>query len=144
MFSQTIAPIHNQHQTKAGKTVHGSYQVQNNSLIPQPLTLEPTELFLDAHGTHRGPLPDTIKVKLSTTSARLSPKQIMQIDYAISCAVLPCNIAITNVFTVGKTADGLEVRLVLPFSIYLGTTKTPRADAVKAAGMTESPIIAVK
>ena len=135
-YGQTIAPIHAEHTTKVGKTIRGSFQIQNNNVTPEPLTLDSSELSLDSNGTpHYGPLRSTTRVILSQTSGRLGPKEIRQIDYKISCDVLPCAVAIASAFTVGKTVDGIQVRLVLPFSVYLGTSKHPRVEALHAAGL---------
>jgi hypothetical protein len=134
-YGQTLAPLHAEHSTKPGKTVRGSFQVQNNNLTPEALVIEARDLQLDVKGGHFGPLPPTTTVTLSQSSARLGPKQILQIDYKVTCQNLPCNVSIANGFSVGHTADGIEVKLVLPFSVYLAHSKHPRQDALHAAGL---------
>lgn len=136
LSAQTIAPVHAEHSTKVGKTVHGSYQVQNDGLTPEPLTIEADGLEFNAQGPRRVALPVTTKITLSATSMRLGPKQIVQIDYRITCSVEPCAVALSNIFTLGKVQSGLEVRAIIPFPVYVcSTSKHCRADTLHAAGL---------
>ena len=132
---QTIAPPIAEFRAKPAKFVSGSFQVQNNELIPVAFTVESYRLTLDSQQLHFQ-MPDSgMQILLSQSSGRLGPKEIRRIDYKISCSSIPCQSAIKVGLITGRTKDGAQVRIIISHVVYLGSSKSPRQDALIQAGL---------
>lgn len=112
---QTISPVVSEY----GKKAAGSFLVQNNTLSPMAVVVESYSWSADSTGQHFRKLDPSVHVELSETSARLSPKEIHQFDYKVKCDQLPCTFSFLAGMIVGHTADGMQVRLILPHTVYV-------------------------
>jgi len=132
---QTIAPPIAEFRAKPAKFVSGSFQVQNNELVPVAFTVESYRLTFDSKQLHFQ-IPDSgMQIVLSQSSGRLGPKEIRRIDYKMSCSSVPCQAAIKVGLITGRTKDGAQVRIIISHVVYLGSSKSPRQDALIEAGL---------
>ncbi|MGH9509354.1 MAG: hypothetical protein ACRD2M_05415 [Terriglobales bacterium] len=116
--AQTIRPVLTEH----GEKARGKFELVND-------TLEPLNVVLDARSftvTDSGelayrPLDKSIHLKLSTMSFRIPPQQNYWVFYEATADQNPAWFVIYASFTgYGfKTADGMNVRLQLPHTVYL-------------------------
>jgi hypothetical protein len=97
----------------------GSYQIQNQSLVPMQFTVETFTLHFSKTGPIRSALESSVSVRLSQSSGRLGPKEVRRIDYQIRCAVLPCVVQFENAFSAGHTANGIAVKIALSHTVYV-------------------------
>jgi hypothetical protein len=136
--AQTIAPITSEY----GKKANGSFQIQNNTLLPLTVTVESYSVTLDKSGRQLHPLLSTSHVRLSQTSARLGPKEIYEFSYHIACDTLPtpCLVTFLSGMIVGHTQGDkdhpvMQVRVILDHAVYIcAKEKNCRADVIKASG----------
>ena len=132
IFAQTVAPLVSEY----GKKASGSFKIQNNTLQPVAVTVEAYSFSLDKDGQHFRKLDDTVHVTLSQSSARLSPMEIHEFNYKVTCAAMPCMVSFQTGMVVGHTTDGLQVRLILPHAVYLcEKQKNCRQDVLTDAGL---------
>jgi hypothetical protein len=131
--AQTVSPI----VAEFGKKANGAFQITNNTVQPMVVSLESYSFSLDSKGQHFRKLDATTHVTLSESSARLSPREVHEFNYRITCDVLPCYTTILSGMIVGKTQDGIQVRLILPHSVYTCQKKASkcREQALKEAGL---------
>jgi hypothetical protein len=131
--AQTVSPI----TAEYGRKANGEFQITNNTVQPMVVSLEAYSFSLDSKGQHFRKLDGTTHLVLSETSARLSPKEVHSFNYRITCDVLPCYTTILSGMIVGKTQDGIQVRLILPHSVYTCQKKASkcREQALKEAGL---------
>jgi len=115
--SQTLSPVIQ----SCGKKCSGEFSVKNNGLKAMFVTLEPKSMALHPDGTETvtplEPSSGTILV-LSETSARVSPMAEHRFTYKLQCAQYPCAVQIFASMIVGKTTSGLQVRLLIPETVY--------------------------
>lgn len=131
-YNQTVSPITAQY----GRKANGSFQIQNNTVQPMVVSLEVYSFSLDSKGQHFRKLDDSTHVTLSETSARLSPKEIHEFTYRMVCQTAPCEVSILSGMIVGKTQEGIQVRLVLPHSVYMcEKAKRCREQILQDAGL---------
>ena len=101
-------------------TADGKIMLTNNTAKPIVVVLEPKSfsISVDGRGTFRH-LDPGIKVELSRTSVRLEPKQNYYIFYKASSATLPAWFTIYSAFSQIEHGDGVDVRILLPHTVYL-------------------------
>jgi hypothetical protein len=114
--AQTISPVIQEYQTKAD----GRFQIYNDSDIPLTVVLEPHSFRVDSNGdaTFRKLDPE-IRVKLSSTSFRLQPKETYFVFYKATSETLPNWFCIYATITGPTTSTGIKVALQLPHTVYL-------------------------
>jgi hypothetical protein len=132
--AQTVSPVI----VECSKKCNGEFSITNNGLSPLAVSVEPRSFSLDTlgHATNR-PLDPTVDLKLDEGSARISPKGTHTFGYKLRCSVLPCSVALLSSMVVGRTTEGILVRVQLAHTIYAcekgkNCRKTVRA----AAGVT--------
>lgn len=117
LHSQTLGPTF----SECGKRCSGSFQVTNNGLTPMTVTVEPHGFKMEQGTADKAtftPADNNADVQLSTTSARLSPKQTYTFDYKIRCHELPCQVGLAAGMMIGHTDEGLAVKLVMGHIVY--------------------------
>jgi hypothetical protein len=116
ILAQTIQPLIVEYNGKAG----GKFQVTNDTLMPMAIVIEPKSFSLDNKGwaTYRK-LDPGIHLDLSTMSFRLEPKQSYYIFYKAHADMLPAWFTIYAVFSPVRKDEGLQVRVMLPHTVYL-------------------------
>jgi len=113
--AQTISPL----TAEYGKKADGFFTVQNNSLQPVVVTVEPRSFSADEQGRQIfRPLDSGVHAKVDSTSARIGPKSSHIFSYKVTCDVLPCSMTFLTRTTAGRTPEGFEVALHLPHTVY--------------------------
>lgn len=117
-FSQTVRPVINELNNPA----KGRVEYVNDGLTPLNVVLEPKSFSVSETGeiTYR-PLDPNIHVKLSTTSFRIQPQQTYYVFYEANSPQSPNWFVIYAAFSgfPFRTAQGMNVRLELPHTVYL-------------------------
>ena len=118
--AQTISPVIVEYQKKA----NGKFQVTNDSDVPLAVVLEPESFTVDGKGNPTYfPLDKNVHLELSSTSFRLAPHQTYMVFYKASADRLPAWFTIYATVTGRRTAQGLELAIHLPHTVYLMTSK---------------------
>jgi hypothetical protein len=117
--AQTVRPVIDE---IAGNPVKGRIEYVNDGLLPLNVVLEPRSFTVSETGeaSYR-PLDSDIHLKLSATSFRLQPQQTYYVFYEASAPKLPAWFVIYANFTgfAFRTAQGMNVRLQLPHTVYI-------------------------
>src|SRR6476660_6899630 len=117
--AQTVRPVINE---LVGNPVKGRVEYVNDSLTPLNVVLEAKSFTVSETGevSYR-PLDSDIHIKLSTTSFRIQPQQTYYVFYEATAPHTPAWFVIYANFTgfAFRTAQGMNVRLQLPHTVYL-------------------------
>ena len=125
--AQTLSPPLVEYEERG----RASFQVSNPTLFPLTVVLQPRGFEVDEMGVLKDIPFDTtkVKLKLSTMSVRLAPRQTYTVFYEASADSAPAWFAVMAAFTGGRTQNGIAVRIELPHVVYLGQrTALPRGD----------------
>jgi hypothetical protein len=127
--AQTVQPVI----SELGNPAKGHVEYINNSLTPLNVVLEMRSFSVSELGelSYR-PLDPSIHVKLSTTSFRIQPQQTYHVFYEASTTQSPAWFVIYANFSgfPFRTAQGMNVRLQLPHTVYLLPKQSLRKDEV--------------
>jgi hypothetical protein len=128
--AQTVRPLINE----LGNPCKGRVEYVNDGLTPLNVVLEAKSFTVTERGEIRyRPLDPDIHLKLSTTSFRIQPQQTYYVFYEANSPKSPQWFVIYAAFTGFnfRTAQGMNVRLELPHTVYLlPKTGVERADIV--------------
>ena len=115
--AQTISPLV---QECGGKKCTGSFTIRNDQLKPSSFVIESytTKFTNGASRPTPVPLDSGTTATISETSGRLSPKEARVFNFKVTCQSLPCAVTFLTGLSGGHTDDGIQVRLILPFSVY--------------------------
>jgi len=117
--AQTVRPVINE---LVGNPVKGRVEYVNDSLTPLNVVLEARSFTVSEAGEiNYRPLDPSIHLKLSTTSFRIQPQQTYYVFYQATSPQIPAWFVIYANFTgfAFRTAQGMNVRLQLPHTVYL-------------------------
>lgn len=109
----------------------GSFSVTNNTLYPLTVVLTPRGFAVNADGELTDvPLDTTrIKLKLSTLSFRLQPRQAYTVFYEATTDSVPSWFTIWSGITGARTDAGINLRIELPHVVYVNQKeRLPQAD----------------
>ncbi|HEY7352960.1 MAG TPA: hypothetical protein VH596_09375 [Terriglobales bacterium] len=127
--AQTVQPVI----SELGNPAKGHVEYINNSLTPLNVVLEMRSFTVSEMGelSYR-PLDPSIHVKLSTTSFRIQPQQTYHVFYEATSTQSPAWFVIYANFSgfPFRTAQGMNVRLQLPHTVYLLPKQSVQKDAV--------------
>lgn len=130
VLAQTVRPLINE----LGNPAKGRVEYVNDGLTPLNVVLEAKSFTVSETGeiSYR-PLDPEIHLKLSTTSFRIQPQQIYYVFYEATSPKSPAWFVIYAAFSgfPFRSAQGMNVRLELPHTVYLlpkGTIE--RADII--------------
>jgi hypothetical protein len=116
--AQTVRPLINE----LGNPAKGRVEYVNDSLLPLNVVLEAKSFTVSETGeiAYR-PLDADIHLRLSTTSFRIQPQQTYYVFYEASSPQSPTWFVIYAAFSgfPFRTAQGMNVRLELPHTVYL-------------------------
>ncbi len=116
--AQTVRPVLTEH----GEKARGKFELVNDTLEPLNVVLDARSFNVSDHGdvSYR-PLDKSIHLKLSAMSFRIPPQQSYWVFYEATADQNPAWFVIYASFTgYGfKTAEGMNVRLQLPHTVYL-------------------------
>jgi hypothetical protein len=125
--AQAISPFIAQYQGKA----QGQFQITNTTLFPMDVVLEPFSFVVNSKGQPKyGPLEPGIRVRLSSTSFRLGPKQVYTVYYEASADVLPAWFTIYATVTRANNHADIRVAFQLPHTVYLLPKTTVEKESV--------------
>ena len=117
--AQTVRPVINE---LVGNLVKGRVEYVNDSLTPLNVVLEARSFTVSESGeiTYRS-LDAGVHLKLSATSFRIQPQQTYYVFYEATSPQVPAWFVIYANFTgfTFRTAQGMNVRLQLPHTVYL-------------------------
>jgi len=117
-LAQTVRPVINE----LGNPAKGRVEYVNDSLMPLNVVLEAKSFAVSETGeiSYR-PLDGNIHLKLSTTSFRIQPRQTYYVFYEASSPQSPAWFVIYAAISgfPFRTAQGMNVRLYLPHTVYL-------------------------
>lgn len=135
-FAQTVSPVIVEYKAKA----EGQIALVNNTLVPLAVMLEPKSFSItaDGNGVYRSLDPD-IHVKLSAMSFRIDPGQTYYVFYSATADKLPAWFTVYCVFSKVQHAAGLDVRILLPHTVYIYPKKQPNNVPVKVGHAVYSP-----
>src|SRR5579863_9602494 len=117
-IAQTVRPVI----SELGNPAKGRVEYVNDGLTPLNVVLEARSFTVSENGelSYR-PLDPHIHLKLSATSFRIQPQQTFYVFYEASAPPSPKWFVIYASFTgfAFRTAQGMNVRLQLPHTVYL-------------------------
>jgi hypothetical protein len=115
-LAQTVSPVIVQYKEKAS----GRITLVNNTLAPMVVVLEPKSFSItpQGNGEYR-PLDPSIHLQLSAMSFRIEPGQTYYVFYKARADKLPAWFTIYAVFSGLHHEGGLNVRILLPHTVYL-------------------------
>ena len=115
-LAQSVQPVIVEYKGKAD----GKLAVTNNTLMPMVVVLEPKSFSItpEGKGIFR-PLDKDIHVELSAMSVKLQPKQTYYVFYKASSERLPAWFTVYATFVSAQHSPGLDVRIMLPHTVYL-------------------------
>jgi hypothetical protein len=121
-LAQTVSPVIVEYKGKA----EGQITLVNNTLTPLAVVLEPRSFSItpDGNGVYRNLDPD-IHVKLSSMSFRIDPGQTHYVFYSATADKLPAWFTIYSIFSKVQHDSGLDVRILLPHTVYIYPKKQP-------------------
>ena len=132
-WAQSVQPAISEYKGKAS----GVFEVANNTLQPMIVVLEPKSFSITAGG--RGafrPLDGGIHIQLSAESIRLEPKQIYHVFYKVSADKYPAWLTVYASFTAAHHGPSLDMRFLLPHTIYLYQKKSVDQSAIQVRDAT--------
>jgi hypothetical protein len=134
--AQTISPVIVEYDQKGD----GKIELTNNTLSPLVVILQPQSFSISPDGTavYR-PLDPGIHVDLSTTSVRLEPTQKYYVFYKTHAESLPAWYTIYATFAPLQRGPGLNVRIMLPHTVYLYQKGSLQKDDVHIDQATYDP-----
>jgi hypothetical protein len=111
-----VEPVIVEYQGKAS----GKFALVNRTLTPMAVVLEPRSFSISpsGNGVFR-PLDPGIHLELSAMSMRLEPGQTYYVFYKARADRLPAWFTIYAVFSSLHPSPGLDVRILLPHTVYL-------------------------
>lgn len=127
-LAQTVQPVIVDYKVKG----EGKFSLTNNTLLPMAVVLEPKSFSItpDGNGVYR-PLDPDIHLQLSTMSFRLEPKQTYFVFYKVTADKLPAWFTVYSIFSSVQHTSGLDVRILLPHTVYLYPKLPMAKDAVR-------------
>ncbi|MFZ0392780.1 MAG: hypothetical protein WCF17_08540 [Terracidiphilus sp.] len=134
-WAQTVSPVIVEYKGKA----EGRISLVNNTLVPLAVVLEPKSFSItaDGNGVYRE-LDTDIHLKLSSTSFRVDPGQTYYVFYSATAEKLPAWFCVYAVFSKVQHAQGLDVRILLPHTVYIYPKKPhSKTSAVAFKGAAE-------
>lgn len=133
VFAQTVQPVISEYPMKAD----GKFALTNGTLTPMVVVLEPKSFSItpDGQGVFRA-LDRNIHVELSAMSARLEPGQTYYIFYKARADELPAWFTVYSTFSSAQNHSGLDVRIMLPHTVYLYQKKPLNKEEINIRGAT--------
>lgn len=116
VLAQSVQPVIVEYKGRAD----GKIALTNNSSSPMVVVLEPKSFNItpEGKGIYRD-LDSSIHVELSSMSIKLQPQQTYYVFYKATSDKLPAWFTIYATFSSPKHSEGLDVRLMLPHTVYL-------------------------
>ena len=134
---QSVSPPIVEHRGSA----KSSFVVGNESIYPLTVQLSVKGFEVDSAGTLRDVPLDTarVRVKLSTLSFRLQPRQRYTVFYEVRADSLPAWFNIWSAVSGARTTSGLNLRIELPHVVYLNQKEKLAVADVQLRGAVWQP-----
>lgn len=130
--TQSLQPLIAEYTDRAS----GSFEVTNSSAFPSVVMLEPHSFSITPDGTGEfRPLDPAIHLELSATSLRLDAHQTAHVFYKATADHVPAWLCIYASFASLKQHAGLNVRMILPHTIYLYQHQALGKDAMEISNL---------
>jgi hypothetical protein len=116
MWAQTVQPVIVEYRGKAD----GKLALTNDTDAPMAVVLEAKSFSISPEG--KGifrPLDKSIHLALSSMSVKLQPKQMYYVFYSATVERLPAWFTVYATFSKLTHSPGLDVRVMLPHTVYL-------------------------
>lgn len=125
--AQTVSPVIVDYIGKA----QGSIALSNNTAVAMAVMLEPRSFSIapDGTGLYRS-LDPQIHVELSSMSLRLEPGQTQYVFYKARADRLPAWFTISSTFSPRWHSPSLDLRILLPHTIYIHSKNQPIKDSI--------------
>lgn len=132
-IAQTVQPVISEYGGKAD----GMFTLTNGTLTPMVVVMEPESFSItpDGQGVFR-PLDRSIHVELSAMSARLEPGQTYYVFYKAHADQLPAWFTVYSTFSSTQHEPGMDVRIMLPHTVYLYQKKPLNKEEINIASAT--------
>jgi hypothetical protein len=127
--AQTISPAISE---VKGPRVRGEFSVTNNQIIPMAVWIEPQSVSGKDGQIFFRHLDSNVSVRLTSTSARLSPRSSYVIGYDVACQTIPCVVNFSATFT-GLRSAGLAVALHMGNIVYICQREKHCRDEIRAS-----------
>lgn len=116
--AQSVSPPISEYRTPKPR---GSFVVTNQTLFPLTVVLQPKGFHVNEEGDLFDIPLDTarVKLKVSTLSFRLQPRQAYTVFYEADSDSVPYWFNIWSGITGSKTQSGINLRIELPHVVYL-------------------------
>jgi hypothetical protein len=116
--AQSISPPISEYR---GGKARGSFVVTNQTLFPLTVVLQPKGFQVNEEGDLYDIPLDTavVKLRLSTLSFRLQPRQAYTVFYEADADTVPYWFNVWSGITGSKTESGINLRIELPHVVYL-------------------------
>ncbi len=126
--AQTVSPVIVEYKVKA----EGRFALTNNTLTPMAVTLEPKSFSIssDGNGVYR-PLDASVHLQLSSMSFRVDTGQTYYVFYKAKAEKLPAWFTVYSVFSSLQHTGALDVRILLPHTVYIYPKKQQTKDPVE-------------
>lgn len=116
LSGQTVRPVVVEYQG----TARARFELVNDTLFPLNVVLEPRSFSISVTGQAEfRPLDSHIRLKLSTMSFRLPPRQSRFVFYEARADQLPAWFVIYSTFAGLPAQSGLNIQVELPHTVYL-------------------------
>ena len=133
LHAQSVQPVIAEYHEHAA----GSFQVTNTTLAPMAVVLEPRSFSIGSEGDGSfRPLDPAIHLELSVTSLRLEPHQSATVFYKVSAENAPAWLCIYATFTPFHPSPGINVRIMLPHTVYLYQHQPLFREALRVEALT--------
>jgi hypothetical protein len=128
LAAQSVSPPIAEYQERA----RSSFQISNTGIFPLNVVLEVRGFRVSAEGDVEDAPIDTsrVHIKLSAMSFRVPPKGTYTVFYEASADSLPAWFNIVSAMTGARTANGLNLRILLPHVVYLNQKAPLRKEQV--------------
>jgi len=137
LSAQSLSPLSGE----GGKgRLKGQFTMTNPEIVPMTTTVDIRSASWNRDGsiTYR-PVDSDVQVHIAETSARIGPRQSHVFYYDVECRNADsCLIAFLPGSTFGKAKNGMQVRVILPHTVYVcqqGGAKGCRERIKSAAGL---------
>jgi hypothetical protein len=138
LSAQSVSPPIAEYQERA----RSSFQLHNASIFPITVVLEVRGFTITDLGEVVDVPLDTsrIRVKLSEMSFRLPPRGTHTVFYEAASDSLPAWFNVLSAMSGARTANGLNVRILLPHVVYLNQKQPLRKEEVAIKQFRYDPV----
>ena len=137
VHAQSVSPVIAEYRERAS----GSFQVTNGTGVPMSVVFEAKSFSIDEDGKGEFRELDLgTHLELSASSVRLEARDSATIFYKVTAEKAPAWLSIYSVFSPVKMGQGLNVRVMLPHTVYLYQKDDLERSAIKLEAVNYNPV----